>query len=370
MRLRLEHLHKNHYHQGVDYLRALVQQRFAVVKLRTTLRTIVSRCVTCRKRRAETLTPMMSDLPRERLAFKEPPFSNKGIDYSGPFFVWVKQSTEKRWGFLFTCLTTRAVHFEVVPSMDTSSCVMGIERFCARRGTPSVIWSDNGTNFVASENELMYNINNWNQQVLNDALLKKRIKWKFNPPSAPHHGGVWERVVRSFKHVFYAVLGNRRLTDEILSTTFGLVEQCLNARPITAASTDATDLDALTPNHFLLGTPSFTLPTHFQAEIDHRKRYVRAQAYSDAIWNRWLKEYVPTLNFRSKWMTTSNRELKTGDLVWIVEPTTPRGHYPLARVVKLNYGADSVARSAEVKTSSGNLPRPIVKLSPVLPIPE
>ena len=370
VRLLLEHLHKNHYHQGVDYLRALVQQRFAVVKLRTTLRTIVTRCVTCRKRRAETLNPVMSDLPRERLASKEPPFSNTGIDYFGPFFVSVKRSTEKRWGFLFTCLTTRAVHFEVVPSMDTSSCVMGIERFCARRGTPSVIWSDNGTNFVASKKELMYNINNWNQQVLNDALLKKRIKWKFNRPSAPHHGGVWERVVRSFKHVFNAVLGNRCLTDEILSTTFCLVEQCLNARPITPASTDATDLDALTPNHFLLGTPSSTLPTHFQAEIDHRKRYVRAQAYSDAIWNRWLKEYVPTLNRRSKWMTPSNRELKTGDLVWIVEPTTPRGHYQLARVVKLNYGADSVVRSAEVKTSSGNLTRPIVKLSPVLPIPE
>jgi hypothetical protein len=70
VRLLLEHLHRLHCHQGVDYLRALVQQKFAVIKLRTILRTIVSRCVTCRKRRAETLTPMMSDLPRERLAFK------------------------------------------------------------------------------------------------------------------------------------------------------------------------------------------------------------------------------------------------------------------------------------------------------------
>ena len=176
VRLLLEHQHKIHCHQGVNYLRAFVQQRFAVVKLRTILRTIVSRCITCRKRRVETLTPMMSDLPRGRLAFKKPPFSNAGVDYFGPFFVSVKRFTEKRWGFLFTCLTTRAVHFVVVPSMDTSSCVIGIERFCARRGTPSVIWSDNGTNFVASEKELMYNINSWNQQFLNDALLKKRIK--------------------------------------------------------------------------------------------------------------------------------------------------------------------------------------------------
>ena len=86
--------HPQHCHQGVDYLRALVQQRFAVVKLRAVLRTIVSRCLTCRKRKAETLTPIMSDLPRKRLAFKEPPLSNTGIDYFGPFFVSVKRSTE------------------------------------------------------------------------------------------------------------------------------------------------------------------------------------------------------------------------------------------------------------------------------------
>ena len=67
----------------------------------------------------------------------------------------VRRSTEKRWRFLFTCLTTRAVHLEFVPSLDTSSCVMGIERFIARRGTPSTIWSDNGTNFVGAEKELL-----------------------------------------------------------------------------------------------------------------------------------------------------------------------------------------------------------------------
>ena len=272
VRLLLEHTHVQHCHQGVDYLRALIQQRLAVEKLRATLRTMVSRCVTCRKRRAETVAPVMADLPRERITFKEPPFSNTGVDYFGPFFGTVRRSTEKRWGFLFTYLTTRAVHFEVVSSMDTSSCVMGIERFCARRGIPSVIWSDNGTNFVASEKELLSNINNWNQQVLGETLVKKGIKWKFNPPSAPHHGGVWESLVRSFKHVFYAVSGNRRLTDEVLTTTFCLVEQCLNARPITPVSPEATDLDALTPNHFLLGTASSTLPSHFRPEIDHRKR--------------------------------------------------------------------------------------------------
>ena len=322
----LEHLHEKHYHQGVEYLRALIQQKFAIVKLRTTMRTIQTRCVTCRKRKAETLTPIMADLPKERLAFGSRPFTNTGLDYFGPFYVSVKRSTEKRWGFLFTCLTTRAVHFEVVPSMDTSSCVMGIERFVARRGIPSVIWSDNGTNFVATEKEFLQNILQGNHQSIAESMVKKGVNWKFNPPSAPHHGGVWERLVRSFKHTFYAIRGNRRLTDEILTTVFCLVEQSLNARSLVPASADATDLDALTPNHFLLGTAGSSLPSHSNCDFDHRRRYARAQAYSDAIWNRWLDEYVPTLNRRSNWSSQSDRQLKTGDLVWIVEPTSPRGY--------------------------------------------
>ena len=138
VRLFLENLHSNQCHQGVEYLRELIQQEYAIVKLKPTLRSIVSRCIICRKRKAKTLAPMMSDLPRERLAYKDPPFSNTEIDYFGPLYVSVKRFPEKRWGFLFTCLNTRAVPFEVVPSMDTSSCVMGIERFGARRGTPSV----------------------------------------------------------------------------------------------------------------------------------------------------------------------------------------------------------------------------------------
>ena len=81
-----------------------------------------------------------------------------------------------------------------------------------------------------------------------------------------------------------------------------------------------------------------------------------------------MKEYVPSLNRRSKWHSPSNRKLKTADLVWIVEPTTPKSYNPLARVVKLNFGSDAIARSAEVRTASEKLIRPVVKLAPVFPV--
>ena len=117
------------------------------------LLSIAQRCVLCRKRDPNVISPLMADLPKERLGYMQPPFANCGVDYFGPFFVTVRRSTEKRWAFLFTCLTTRAIHLEVVPSLDTSSCVAGIERFIARPGTPSIFWSDNGTNFVGAEKE-------------------------------------------------------------------------------------------------------------------------------------------------------------------------------------------------------------------------
>ena len=212
--------HHYHHHQGIDYLRAKIQERYTILKLRSSLRSLKSNCVTCRQFRAATIQPVMADLPVERLIHQSPSFTNSGVDYFGPFYVTVRRTTEKRWGLLFTCLTTRAVHVEIVPSMDASSCVMGVERFVSRRGIPTIISSDNGTNFVGAEKELRENIEKWNTINIAVELAHKGIKWRFNPPSAPHQVGIWERLVRSFKRILYTILGTRRLTDEVLSTTF------------------------------------------------------------------------------------------------------------------------------------------------------
>ena len=174
-------------------------------------------------------------------------------------------------------------------------------------------------------------------------------------------------MVRSCKRLFYAILGSRKLTDEILNTTMCLVEGSLNTRPLTPVSDDPDSLEALTPNHFLLGQHSLTFPSLRSSEnYSHSKRYARAQSYANAIWQRWLSEYVPTLNKRVKWHAPPKYSLKTGDMVWLVESTSPRGHYPLARITSLNYGKDNTARSANLRTVSGNYTRPLVKLVPVL----
>ena len=101
--------------------------------------------------------------------------------------------------------------------------------------------------------------------------------------------------------MLYSFLGMCRLTDEVLHTTFCLVENALNSRPLSPVSADPCNFNAITPNHFLLGEYSTGIPSVFgNNEFDHRKRYDRAQSYANAIWSRWIREYVSTLNRRSK----------------------------------------------------------------------
>ena len=142
-------------------------------------------------------------------------------------------------------------------------------------------------------------------------------------------------MVRSCKRVFYAILGPRKLTDKTLNTTMCLIEGSLNARLLTPVSDNPDSLEALTPNHFLLGQLPSLRPSE---NYSHSKRYARAQSYANAIWQRWLSEYDPTLNKRNKAHAPPEYSLKMGDMMWLVEPTSPRGHHPLARIMSLNHG--------------------------------
>ena len=137
------------------------------------------------------------------------PFSSVGLDFLGPLFVRKFRKTEKRYILLVTCLSTRAIHLEVVHSMDTDSFLMALRRFVSRRGRPNCIWSDNGSNLVCGEKELRETLKVWNQQQITDALSQVDIEWKFNPPTASHMGGIWERLVASVKRALYAVLGKQ-----------------------------------------------------------------------------------------------------------------------------------------------------------------
>ena len=160
----------------------------------------------------------MADLPEHGVTPDRPPFTFVGVDCFGPFLIKRARSLVKRYGVLFTCLAVRAVHIEVIQSLDTSSFLYALRRFTSRRGQPQVIRSDNGTSFVGCEREIRDAIENWNQQKIHQSLLQQNINWIFNPPSGSHNGGVWERCIRTVRKLLVALLKQHTMDDECLTT--------------------------------------------------------------------------------------------------------------------------------------------------------
>ncbi len=120
--------------------------------------------------------------------------------------------------------------------------------------------SHNGNNFVGAEHELKVAIKEWNQCQIIDVLLQKGIKWTFNSPTGSHYRGVWESLIRSMCKILNSTLKVQNLDEGGLHTVLCEVEAIINGHPMTKASTDPSDLEALTPNHLLLLRTSPSLP--------------------------------------------------------------------------------------------------------------
>ena len=120
------------------------------------------------------------------------PYRSRLFCCFGVFSVKQGRSLVKRYGCIFTCMTVRAVHLEVLHTLSTDSFISALRRFVARRGNVGHIYSDNGTNFVGAEKALKESIRKWNQKQITEFLVQKEVDWYFNTPLASHFGGSWK----------------------------------------------------------------------------------------------------------------------------------------------------------------------------------
>ena len=361
--LLIAHYHQKLAHAGQDHILAQLREKFWIPKGRSAVRKVVRACLSCKKYNAVRMEQMMASLPAFRMTAFEPCFTHTGVDYFGPLNVKRGRSQVKRWGAIFTCLNSRAVHLELASSLETDCFINLLRRFINRRGPPRFIYSDNGTNFVGAERELKTAIQNWNQVQIDKELLQKGIQWVFQPPKASHASGVWERLIRSTRKALKAILKERSVDEEVLTTVLTEVEAILNSRPLCAASDDPKDCEPLTPNHLLLQRPMQALPpgTFVKEDIYCRKKWKQVQILANHFWTRWLHEYLPALQERQKWHRP-RRNAQIGDLVLLVDESLPRGKWPLGRIVSTRAGRDGLVRTVEVKTQTSTLQRPIQKL--------
>lgn len=355
--------HDKYRHANDETILNEIRQKFFVSKLRASLRKTKSRCMWCRVHKSIPVPPKMGPLPKVRLTPFVRAFTFVGIDYFGPYLVKVGRSVAKRWGVVFTCLTIRAIHIEVACSLSADSCKKAIRRFIARRGAPQEIYSDNGTNFIGVSRELAKELAEINSE-LGNSITDTYTKWRFNPPSAPHMGGCWERMVRSIKTALEVIPIDRKLDDESLATMFLEAERMINSRPLTFVSLATSDDEAITPNHFLLLSSSgvqqpVKLPVDEKQAL--RSSWDMIQRTLDRMWRRWITEYLPTIARRTKWFK-GVRTIKEGDLVVIADEKV-RNRWLRGRVARVYPGKDGTIRKADVMTTGGILSRAVAKLA-------
>ncbi|XP_071577026.1 uncharacterized protein [Temnothorax nylanderi] len=332
-----------------------LRERFWILTCRAAVRSVINNCWTCKRYKVKKADAIPGNLPYERVKDANV-FEVSGIDYIGPLFL---KKTQKAWICLFTCAVYRAIHLELTTSLSTEAFLQVLRRFIARRGKPSIIYSDNGTNFVGARN-LLQKID-WKE--IERYSTSQKIVWRLNSPTAAWWGGWWERLVRIVKDLLKRTLKKACLSYEEMNTILCDIEAVINSRPLTHLAEDPTQLQPLTPMMFLREISQSDVPDLDKIDINLSKRMRYCQSLRDELRKRFRSEYLGQLARRIT--KGSNAPIKVGDIVLVAQDNRKRLDWPLALIIKVFPGKDGIVRVAKVKTATGELVCPIQRLYPL-----
>ena len=341
----IRHIHSALYHQGVSSTCAEYCRAYLTPRIRQVTKSVLSKCFKCNRVNSRPFKSDESALPDFRTQAAHP-FARTGIDHFGPLLVG---KGVKVWILLFTCAAVRAVHMEVVTSLDEETTSLAIRRFQAVRGPVSEIYSDNGRSFVALQRA-------W----------KDHLTWRTIPVRSPWWGGWWERMIGTVKRALKITISHSHLNLTELQTVVSECAERINRRPLVSAA-DPTS-DPLTPAHFLYGRPPPPLLSASVTEDESQSlgsRWRHRKTVLAHLWERWRSEYLISLRSWRRPPLRANRSPIPGEIVLCSSRPLPRGKWPLARVVRLIPGRDGVVRSAVVRIGSRDSRRATSLLHPL-----
>ncbi len=245
----------------------------------------------------------------------------------------------------------------MVTTLTADGFCNALRRFVARRGRPSIIYSDNGRGFVAADKS--FRQLDWGK-VMEYAAVN-RMEWRFNPPAAPWWGGFWERLIGMAKQLLRRILGKRVVHMEELETLMVEVEEALNSRPLTYTTEDPDDPIPLTPNHFIRSSGALFLPeVDVRDAASLRGAFQKLQHLREALRSRFRKEYLGFL--RGHTSSRPSPSLQVGDVVLIENELKKRQEWQLGVILEAIPGKDGVCRVFKLKTRAGEMLRPAQRL--------
>ena len=358
--------HQRVKHQGRTItLGAVRSAGFHVLNARKILGRTITQCCTCRRLRGVPKPMKMASLPPAR-AEECPPFTNVGIDIFGPFTVTDgvttrrTSATKKAWCTIFVCQTTRAIHLELISSMDTNAMQNALRRFLCIRGVCRRIQSDNGTNLMSTRSQIQTSREAFDEERLKNEAARHNCEWTTSPPGASHFNGATERKIASVRRIIDACLldvGKRAISRDELNTFMQEAASIVNNTPLLGEPCHGDDPVSISPANLttLKDHPNPPPSDTFKQEDLNSygmKRWRRVQFIAEQFWKRYRKYYIVSLQNRSKWFK-DNPAFSIGDLVLMVEKNTPRNCWPMGRVVSAERSHDGISRVCWVETSSG-----------------
>ena len=363
--LLLRDLHERRGHCGYKSLIHEARKRFWIIGLRRMAKTVTSKCVICRKLRKRPLNQLMGQIPNLRVAAGFPAFSNTAMDMFGPVQIKLGRKTLKEAQvIIFACMTSRAIHLELVTDKTSDAFLMAFRRFACLRGHPNVCWSDRGTNFVGAQGYLKEITQNWDIPGVKSVLSDKfscELRWEWNTPHASHQNGVVETLIKSVRQAFNATCKNQAYSEEQWRTILSEITYMVNGRPLYPSSDDIWEAPPITPNDLLLGHYNPPPQPEPEERTNPRQLLRSAQNRVADFWRSWMKYFAPNLLRRNKWFRVRDN-IQIGDLVLELDPKHKRCEWKMARIVGTYPGNDGLVRKVRIKTRDGEYDRPIHKL--------
>ncbi|XP_036140495.1 uncharacterized protein LOC118644872 [Monomorium pharaonis] len=353
----VKEIHEAMGHAGTQIVMNHIRERFWIISLRKTIKSVIANCMTCKRQRTKRMECETPPLPPHRVR-DTTVFEITGIDFAGPLIL---RGGGKAWICIFTCAVYRAVHFELASTLSTQGFLECLRRFIARRGRPRVIHSDNGTNFTGAANALSRL--DWQRIAKHNSAVQ--IDWYFNPPAAPWWGGWWERLVGILKALLRKILGKASLSYESLNTILCDAEAIINTRPLTYMSEDPDDLKPLSPSMFLQENREYGVPDCdmlYRVKLD--KKFKHRQKILQDLRKRFRTEYLGQLLLKNG-KKKETRKIRIGDVVLIGDDTHKRIDWPLARVVDAIPSRDGQERVFVLKTKNGLFKRAVQRIYPL-----